>query len=179
MSNILKVGHPQLRRSAKPIVDVSEHHLQATIDAALTQMVKAGGVGLAAPQVGDPWSWCIVASHPTLRYPDAPYMSPLVMLNPAIVAHSRESESGWESCLSVPGVRGLVSRSVAVDVTYQTRDGEYRAETFKGFVARIIQHECDHLSGMMFLDRVEHTADLMSESEYRRNILQQPTDLPT
>jgi len=178
MSDILQVGHPQLRRSAQPIVDASERYLQMAIDVALSQLIKAGGVGIAAPQVGDPLNWCVVASHPTFRYPDAPYMPPLVMINPMIVAQSAERESGWEGCLSVPGIRGFVSRSTSVEVTYQTRDGETRSATFEGFVARIVQHECDHLNGIMFLDRVENTSDLMSEAEYRHHILKLPEDLP-
>jgi peptide deformylase len=178
MSDILQLGHPQLRQSAQPIVNFADHHLQAAIDTALTQLIRAGGVGIAAPQVGDPWSWCIVASHPTLRYPDAPYMSPLVMLNPSIVERSEDCERGWEGCLSVPGMRGIVSRSMSVRVIYQTRDGEPRSAMFEGFVARIVQHECDHLYGVVFLDRVECTEDLMSEAEYRRQILKLSADLP-
>jgi peptide deformylase len=178
MIDILQLGHPQLRQSAQLIANFADDTLQTTIDQALTQLIEAGGVGIAAPQVGNDWNWCIVASHPTLRYPDAPYMSPLVMLNPLIIDRSETCDRSWEGCLSVPGLRGLVSRSTSVRVTYQNRDGEPRAETFEGFAARIVQHECDHLNGVMFIDRVERTADLMSELEYRRQILKIPHDLP-
>jgi peptide deformylase len=179
MMDILQIGHPQLRHLAQPITNFADDSLQTMIDQALIQLIQAGGVGIAAPQVGDGRSWCIVASHPSLRYPDAPYMAPLVMLNPRIVDRSETEDCGWEGCLSVPGLRGLISRSTSVQVAYHNRDGQSRTETFEGFVARIVQHECDHLQGVIFLDRVETMTDLLSEAEYRRTVLQISEDLPT
>jgi peptide deformylase len=177
MMNILQIGHPQLRHLAQPITKFSDDSLQTAIDQALTQLIQAGGVGIAAPQIGDGRSWCIIASHPTLRYPEAPYMAPLVMLNPRIIERSEVEDCAWEGCLSVPGVRGLVARSTSVQVAYHNRDGQPRTDIFEGFVARIVQHECDHLQGVIFLDRVETSDDLLSEAEYRRTILQLPKDV--
>jgi len=178
MNDILQLGNPALHHISRKIVNFADCALQDTIDEALTQLVRAGGVGIAAPQVGSPWCWCVIASHPTPRYPDAPYMSPCVLMNPQIVRKSDTCETSWEGCLSVPGMRGLVSRSTAVTVNYQTRDGEARSLACEGFVARIVQHECDHLEGLVFLDRVATTSDLMTEAEYRRQILGLPADLP-
>lgn len=128
-------------------------------------------MGIAAPQVGESVRLFIVASHPNPRYPNAPQMSPTAMINSRIVDHSPETEKGWEGCLSVPGIRGLVPRYTTIQVEYTGRDGILYQQTFTDFVARIFQHELDHLDGIVFLDRVETTQDLMSEREYQTQII--------
>ncbi|MGD1902127.1 MAG: peptide deformylase [Geitlerinemataceae cyanobacterium] len=178
MTDILQLGNPLLRQPTRKVINFADSTLQDTIDAALSELVRVGGVGIAAPQVGGRDRWCVIASHPTPRYPDAPYMSPLVLINPNIVRRSKARDRSWEGCLSVPGVRGLVSRATTVTVNYQTRDGQVRSLNCEDFVARIVQHECDHLDGVVFLDRVESSSDLMSEAEYRRQVLRIPADLP-
>jgi peptide deformylase len=92
------------------------------------------------------------------------------MLNPEILWCSDESEKGWEGCLSVPGIRGPVSRSTKIGVRYMTRDGLPREEELEGFLARIFQHEYDHINGVVFLDRVNENRELISEREYQRMI---------
>jgi peptide deformylase len=168
---ILQLGNPTLREPAQIIENFEDPVLQGWIDELLQRMEQANGVGIAAPQVGISKQLLIVASRPTPRYPDSPEMPPLPMLNPKLVAHSTEMEKGWEGCLSVPGIRGLVSRYTSVTVEFLDRYGQSHRQTFHDFVARIFQHEYDHLQGVVFVDRVEQTTDLMSEQEYQRQIL--------
>ncbi len=94
------------------------------------------------------------------------------MINPRIIARSSEVVKGWEGCLSVPGIRGLVPRAQAIEVEYTSRDGQLHRQELTGFVARIFQHEYDHLDGIVFLERVENTQDLMTEQEYQQRIVE-------
>jgi peptide deformylase len=160
-----------LRQSAQPIEAVQDPNLQTLIDELLQTMAQSAGVGIAAPQVGILKQLVIIASRPTPRYPHAPEMSPTPMLNPKLVEHSDEMEKGWEGCLSVPGIRGLVPRYRSVTVDYLDRDGQPQRQILHDFVARIFQHEYDHLQGVVFIDRVESTHELMSEQEYHRQII--------
>ena len=93
------------------------------------------------------------------------------MINPKIIAYSDEKEKGWEGCLSVPGLRGQVMRSKEIEVTYTDRHGNSHQQVFTDFVARIVQHEFDHINGKVFLDRMDSMLDLMSESEYHSQIV--------
>jgi peptide deformylase len=165
---IAQLGRPVLREAARPVADPLDPALQPLIDDLLVTMDDADGVGIAAPQVHESLALFIVASRPNLRYPHAPAMEPLVMMNPEIVHASPEMETGWEGCLSVPGLRGPVPRSREVTVRWLDRHGAPHEETFSGFVARIVQHEYDHIRGLVFLDRVVSTRDLVTEKEYRR-----------
>ena len=90
------------------------------------------------------------------------------MLNPELLWSSSEVENGWEGCLSIPGIRGHVRRHKRIRVRYLTRDGNIREEELDGFVARIFQHEFDHINGLVFLDRVADSRELISEKEYQR-----------
>jgi peptide deformylase len=168
---ILQLGNPTLRQMAQSVENPQDPALQDLIDELLETLTQSGGVGIAAPQVGLPLQLMIVASHPTPRYPHAPDMSPLALLNPQIVDRSIEVEKGWEGCLSVPGIRGLVPRYLSVAVEYLDRHGSPQKQVFHDFVARIIQHEYDHLKGIVFVDRVESTHELMTEQEYQRQVM--------
>jgi peptide deformylase len=97
-------------------------------------------------------------------------MAPTAVINPEIIRLSDELEKGWEGCLSIPGIRGLVPRSTRIVVRYITHEGNVREEEFTGFIARVFQHEYDHLNGTVFLDRVESTWDIITEKEYARRI---------
>jgi peptide deformylase len=98
-------------------------------------------------------------------------MEPTAMINPRIINCCGEPVKGWEGCLSVPGIRGLVPRYPTIQVEYTSRAGNLHQVELTDFVARIFQHELDHLDGKVFLDRVESTQDLMSESEYQKQII--------
>ncbi|HEY9706644.1 MAG TPA: peptide deformylase [Oculatellaceae cyanobacterium] len=169
---IAQLGNPILRQQAHLVDNVREERLQQLIDALLITASASNGVGIAAPQVSESYRLFIVASRPNARYPNAPLMEPTAMINPQIITHSTDIVIGWEGCLSIPGIRGLVPRFQAIEVEYTTRDGQLHRQELTDFVARIFQHEYDHLDGIIFLDRVESTQDLMSEQEYQQRIVQ-------
>jgi peptide deformylase len=168
LRQIAQLGQPVLRQPARHIDDPADPALQALIDDLLTTVVDVNGVGIAAPQVYEPLAIFIVASRPNPRYPHAPTMTPTAMINPEIVWASSETETGWEGCLSVPGLRGQVPRHRRIGVRYLTRAGELREEEYADFVARIFQHEFDHINGLVFLDRVKSSRDFVTEKEYLR-----------
>ena len=167
---IAQLGNPILRQQAQLVDNLSDQHLQQLIDELITTVVQENGVGIAAPQVSQSYRLFIVASRPNLRYPHAPVMEPTAMLNPRIIAHSTEIVKDWEGCLSIPGIRGLVPRYQSVEVEYTDRNGQLRQQQLKDFVARIFQHEYDHLEGIVFLDRVETTQEIITEQEYLKKI---------
>lgn len=169
--DILQLGNPKLRQIAQPVEPSNVSDVQPLIDDLIRAMEQSNGVGIAAPQVGVNLQVIIVASRPTLRYPHAPHMDPIAMLNPRITEHGTERTKDWEGCLSVPGIRGLVPRSQVIMVTYQDRSGEFHHKPFQDFVARIIQHECDHLQGYVFIDRVESRRELITENEYHKLLI--------
>ncbi len=172
---ISQLGNPVLRQVAQPIHNLGEPSLQVLIDDLTATLRQAGGVGIAAPQVGISKRVLIVASHPNARYPDAPEMEPTAMINPHLLDHSDCTTQDWEGCLSIPGIRGLVPRYDHIEVAYIDHQGVLQRRDLSGFVARIFQHEFDHLDGYVFLDRVESIRDLVSELEYLRIIASQPT----
>lgn len=174
MAKVLKVaelGNPVLRSPAHPIENIADPSIQKLIDNLLKTVNKTNGVGIAAPQVFESWQLFIVASRPNLRYLHAPTMAPTPMINPEILLRSDELVEDWEGCLSVPGMRGLVKRSREIEVRYCDRYGQPHQKIFTDFVARIIQHEYDHINGKVFLDRVDNTLNLMSEAEYHTRIV--------
>ena len=170
LRQIAQLGHPVLRITASPVVLPASDETRQLIDDMLATLRDAGGVGIAAPQVYEPVAIFIVASRPNPRYPDAPNMEPEVVINPEIVSRSDEVVRGWEGCLSIPGIRGEVSRHRHIRVRYQTVEGLVIEREFSDFVARIVQHEDDHLHGIVFLDRLESTRDVITEKEYQKRV---------
>ncbi|MGL4502134.1 MAG: peptide deformylase [Planktothrix sp.] len=171
---ISELGNPVLRHYADPVNNIREERIQTLIDNLIITASQANGVGIAAPQVGISDRLFIIASRPTLRYPNAPLMEPTAMINPKIINHSHETIKDWEGCLSVPGIRGLVPRYQALEIEYTNREGELCYQQLTDFVARIFQHELDHLNGIVFVDRVESNQDLVTEAEYQKHILDFP-----
>jgi peptide deformylase len=172
LRQIAQLGQPVLREPSRPVVDPVDPAVQALIDDMLVTVADANGVGIAAPQVHEPLAIFIVASRPNPRYPHAPVMVPTAMINPEIIWASDDTEKGWEGCLSVPGLRGLVPRHKRIGVRYLTRTGELREEEYDDFIARIFQHEFDHIRGLVFVDRVADTRDFVTEKEYLRIVAQ-------
>ena len=175
---ISQLGNPVLRQQAQMVDNIRDERIQQLIDQLIASVLAANGVGIAAPQVSESYRLFIVASRPNPRYPHAPLMEPTAMINPRIIAHSTEVIQGWEGCLSIPGIRGLVPRYQAVEVEYTSRDGLLHRQELTDFVARIFQHEHDHLDGIVFLDRVESMQDLMTEQEYQHRIVKQNHESP-
>ena len=168
LRQITQLGNPVLRQEAAPVAFPLSDDVARLVDDMLATLRDADGVGLAAPQVDQPLQIMIVASRPNPRYPDAVEMEPLVVLNPEIVERSAETVMGWEGCLSIPGLRGEVPRHRRIVARYRDVRGETVVREFHNFVARIFQHEDDHLRGIVFLDRIESGGRLATEREYQR-----------
>lgn len=168
---IIQLGNPMLVQKAAWIDNIQDEHIQKLIGDLIFTVSQANSVGIAAPQVAESHRLFIVASRPNTRYPDAPEMKPTAMINPKIIAYSTEVIKGWEGCLSVPGIRGLVPRYQKIEIEYNDRNGKIQKQELTDFIARIFQHEYDHLEGKVFLDRVESTEELMTESEYQQRVL--------
>lgn len=168
---IIQLGNPLLRTKAQFVENIQDRQIQKLINSLIATVNQANGVGIAAPQVAHSDRLFIVASRPNPRYPNAPEMEPTAMINPRILAHSSEIVKGWEGCLSIPGIRGLVPRYQAIEVEYSDRDGKLQKQELTDFVARVFQHEYDHLDGIVFLDRLESTQDLITEQEYQKRIV--------
>ena len=153
---ILKMGDPRLLRVAPPVPDamIGSAELDALIADMFDTMHAADGVGLAAPQIGVDLQLVIFGFEHSERYPDAPEVPQTILLNPAITPLSQDMEEGWEGCLSVPGLRGAVSRYTLI--RYQGLDpkGAKIDRTAEGFHARVVQHECDHLIGRLYPSRI-------------------------
>jgi peptide deformylase len=176
MTTVLKIarlGNPILRLKALPVSQITDTQLFELIDSLITTANRANGVGIAAPQVSQSYRLFIVASRPSDRYPYAPEMQPTAMINPQIIDHNDKIVSDWEGCLSVPGIRGLVPRYQQIEVEYTNREGKLEHRVLTDFVARIFQHELDHLDGKLFIDRITNEEDIYTEAEYQSIISNQ------
>lgn len=151
-TEILQIGNPFLREIATEVKDIHSEKIQTLIDELIIITKQCHGVGIAAPQIGESYRIIIVASYPNIRYPDAPIMSPIAMINPRIISHGEEIVMASEGCLSVKGKKGDVPRYKNIMIEYTTRDGNVQQQEYNNFVARIIQHELDHLNGILFVD---------------------------
>lgn len=169
-NTIAQLGAPVLRLTASTITDIHSAETHALIEAMQTTLAGTSGVGLAAPQIGVSKRLLIVASRPTARYPNAPLMPPTIMINPRYTALSLQQAKDWEGCLSIPGIRALVPRHTHIRIHYTNTDGDEVDTELHDFVARVFQHEFDHLDGKVYLDRVEDNADIIAESEYFKRI---------
>ncbi len=165
---IAELGQEVLRQRAAEINNIQDPGVQELIDDMIVTCAHANGVGLAAPQVFESKRIFIVSSHPNDRYPNAPEMNPTAVLNPEILSVSENKLIDWEGCLSIPGIRGLVPRHQSIRVKYTTRHGGTIETEYSDFIARIFQHEFDHINGVVFPDRMETSHDLVTEKEYRR-----------
>jgi len=152
---ILKMGDPRLLRVAQPVEAFDTPELHTLLADMQETMAAASGAGLAAPQIGVDLQVVIFGTGaPNPRYPDAPVVPRTVLINPVITPLGDEEEEGWEGCLSVPGLRGVVPRWRRI--RYQGFDalGRVIDQEAEGFHARVVQHECDHLIGVLYPMRV-------------------------
>lgn len=170
LRQIAQLGHPVLRRVAASVDDFQDPAIHAVIDDMETTLAESKGVGIAAPQIYESYRIVIVASRPTPRYPNAPNMAPTLMINPVFQVLDQTQEKDWEGCLSIPGIRALVPRYSEIAVDYNNRQGQAQTIKLSGFVARIFQHEYDHLQGKVYLDRVVDNQDIVSEQEFQKII---------
>ena len=151
---ILKMGDARLLRSAQPVAAFDTPELHALIADLFETMHAANGAGLAAPQIGVDLAVVIFGFRHNQRYPDAPPVPETVLINPQITPLGDVVEEDWEGCLSVPGLRGVVPRFARIRYTGFDASGARIEREAEGFHARVVQHECDHLIGMLYPMRV-------------------------
>ncbi|MEJ7687801.1 MAG: peptide deformylase [Variovorax sp.] len=152
---ILKMGDPRLLRVAQPVAAFDTDGLHLLVRDMFETMHAVNGAGLAAPQIGVDLRLVIFGTDAVNpRYPDSPPIPRTVLVNPVVVPTSDEEEEGWEGCLSVPGLRGAVPRFASVRYTGFDPYGDRIERTVSGFHARVVQHEVDHLIGMLYPMRV-------------------------
>lgn len=151
---ILKMGDPRLLRVARPVTEFGTPALKALIADMFETMAAANGAGLAAPQIGVDLRLVIFGYSKNVRYPDAPPVPPTVLINPVIEVLDGGRTEGWEGCLSVPGLRGVVARDERIRYSGFDADGQPIDRIADGFHARVVQHECDHLDGILYPMRV-------------------------
>ena len=152
--DILKMGDPRLLRVAKPVQVFCSPELKTLVEDMFETMRAVDGAGLAAPQIGVDLALVIFGFSKNDRYPEAPPVPETVLINPQIEALSEVQEEGWEGCLSVPGLRGVVPRWARIRYTGFDLQGRRIEREAEGFPARVVQHECDHLIGKLYPMRI-------------------------
>jgi peptide deformylase len=167
---VARLGHPVLRQPAAPVPagEIRSAEFQRLVDDMIETMREYNGAGLAANQVHVPRQVCVIEVHANPRYPDAPPIPLTVLVNPVVTPLTEEQEEGWEGCLSVPDLRGMVPRYTAVHLRALDRAGEAIDLVAKDFFARVIQHETDHLQGIVYLDRMKDLSSLSHLAEWNR-----------
>ena len=168
--DVVRLGHPVLRSVAEPVPEewFGTGRLADFARDVVHTMLTSDGVGLAAPQVAEPLR---LFAYWVPAVGDEPEIAPTVLVNPDIRVIGEETEEGWEGCLSIPGLRGLVPRNHRIKIKARSVDGEHISLTADSFHARVIQHEYDHLDGIVFLDRMANAQSLAFEEEWDRYIL--------
>ena len=152
---VLKMGDPLLFQVAEPVQTFDTPELHALIGDMFDTMAALNGAGLAAPQIGVSRRVVIFGVEANPRYPDAEPVPTTVLINPVIEVLTQLTEDGWEGCLSVPGMRGLVSRYTRLRYTGFDQHGKPLTREAHGFHARVVQHECDHLDGILYPMRLK------------------------
>ena len=157
---ILKMGDPRLLRLAQPVRSFDTPELHALVADMFDTMQAAQGAGLAAPQIGVDLQLVIFGFTHSERYPDAPPVPRTVLINPQVTPLDPELVDGWEGCLSVPGLRGVVPRHARIRYTGFDIQGRAIDRIADGFHARVVQHECDHLIGRLYPTRMTDLTQL-------------------
>lgn len=170
---VARIGHPVLRQPAGPLTldEIRSPDTQRLIDDMVETMREYDGAGLAANQVHTLKQVCVIEVLGNPRYPDAPHIPLTVLINPVVTPLTDEIEDGWEGCLSVPDMRGLVPRFAAVRLEAYDREGGRIDVVAKEFFARVIQHETDHLKGIVYIDRMRDLSSLSFMAEWQRYAL--------
>ena len=151
---ILKMGDPRLLQRAEPVTEFDTPAMRELIADMFDTMHAANGAGLAAPQIGVNLQLVIFGFKQNLRYPEAPPVPETVLINPVLTPLSQENAEDWEGCLSVPGLRGVVPRWTSLRYEGKDQFGAAVVREVDGFHARVVQHECDHLAGILYPMRV-------------------------
>ena len=167
---VARLGHPVIRTPAQavPKEHITSPELQRILDDMIATMHEYEGVGLAAPQVHLSKQIAVIEAQGNRRYPGEGPIPLTVLINPKILATSKRQLEDWEGCLSVHEFRGRVPRAESLEVETYNRKGEKVKFQAHGFFARVIQHECDHLAGKVFLDRMPNLSTLTHLHEFIR-----------
>jgi peptide deformylase len=170
---VARLGHPVLRRKANPVAvdEIRSDAVQRLIDDMVETMREYDGAGLAANQVHTLLQVAVIEVETNPRYPDAPAIPLTVVINPVVTPATEEREDGWEGCLSVPDMRGLVPRYTAVRLECYDREANRIDVVAKDFFARVIQHETDHLNGIVYVDRMSDLRSLSHIAEWNKHWL--------
>ena len=151
---VLRMGHPLLNQRARDVTEFNSTELDSLIEDMLDTMEAEDGAGLAAPQIGVSRRVVVFGFDQNSRYQDAPPVPRTVLVNPHIEVLDDTLEQGWEGCLSVPGMRGLVPRYRKIEYSGFDAGGEPIKVVAEDFHARVVQHECDHLDGILYPQRI-------------------------
>jgi peptide deformylase len=170
---VARLGHPVLRQPAQPVPvdEIRSPGIQRLIDDMIETMRENDGAGLAANQVHTLKRIAVIEVAGNPRYPEAPQVPLTVLVNPVVTPLTEDQEEGWEGCLSVPDMRGVVPRYTAVRLEAFDRDGGRMDLIAKDFFARVIQHETDHLDGVVYLDRMRDLSTLAHIAEWQKHWL--------
>jgi len=170
---VARLGHPVLREKAQPVPleAIRSAEVQRLIDDMVETMREYDGAGLAANQVHALLQVAVIEVGANPRYPDAPHIPLTVVVNPVVTPLTDELEEGWEGCLSVPDMRGRVPRHTAVRLECYDREARRVEVLAEDFFARVIQHETDHLNGIVYLDRMRDLSSLAHLAEWQRYAL--------
>jgi len=163
--DVLRIGHPLLLQQAVPVEAFDTPHLHALIADMRDTMAALNGAGLAAPQIGVSQRVIIFGLEHNPRYPEVEPIAETVLINPVIEVLDEGTEDGWEGCLSIPGMRGKVPRYRAIRYHGFDEQGEIIDRTVDGFHARVVQHEYDHLDGILYPQRIIDMRDFGFETE--------------
>lgn len=151
---VLKIGHPLLLERARPVEAIDTPDMQVLLSDMRDTMAELKGVGLAAPQIGISLRVVIFGLEHNPRYPDVEPIAETVLINPVVDIIDDQTEDGWEGCLSIPGMRGKVPRFKKIRYRGLSEQGELIERTVEGFHARVVQHEVDHLEGILYPQRI-------------------------
>ncbi len=168
---VARMGHPVLRKVARKLTakEIESDKIQSLIENMIQTMHEYGGIGLAAPQVHESIQLAIIElDEQNDRYEGAKGQALEVYINPKITVIDTAEQAFWEGCLSVPELRGLVHRPRKIQVDYLNRKGKAKKIVAEGFLATVFQHELDHLSGMLFIQRMKEMSKLSFIDEYQR-----------
>ncbi|MEM9188587.1 MAG: peptide deformylase [Myxococcota bacterium] len=171
LRKIAEIGHPLLRERAREVgrEELATKEVQELIDDLIATMRDANGAGLAAPQVLEPLRICVIEVGENPRYPYKPRIPLTVLVNPVLVPMGQDTFGNYEGCLSVPNLRGLVERHAELRVRAVDRNGAPIDKVVRGLTAGTYQHECDHLDGVLFVDRVKDPKSFCTWQEFDRH----------
>ncbi|MEM7016920.1 MAG: peptide deformylase [Pseudomonadota bacterium] len=175
--DILKMGDPRLLRKAEPVFEFNTPELDQLIADLFATMEGANGAGIAAPQIGINLRVVVFEVTRNPRYPDAEPVPRTVLINPRIEALSEDKEEDWEGCLSVPDMRGMVPRYTYIRYSGHDHKGEIIDREVTDFHARVVQHECDHLDGVLYPARIQDMSKFgFTDALQDAGVLNFPTD---